>query len=92
MSYDKSREYAGITAVSGVRLTSYPSLPDVNCPICASAEVAYLLGKVTFAAKMNGEDLLDGESQPLAAFICPQSHIFFLREQDVIPSEPLRAA
>ncbi len=59
-------------------------IPDVTCPLCANSTVALLLTKVNFSATLDGENFVD-EAQPLAAFICPKSHIFFLRHRDIAP-------
>ncbi len=67
-----------------MRLTSNSTIPDVTCPLCANSTVAFLLTKVNFSATLDGENFVD-ETQALAAFICPRSHIFFLRERDVVP-------
>ncbi len=63
-------------------LTASSTIPDVTCPLCANSTVALLLTKVNFSATLDGENFVE-ETQPLAAFICPKSHIFFLRERDV---------
>jgi hypothetical protein len=63
-------------------LTASSTIPDVTCPLCANSTVALLLTKVNFSATLEGENFVE-KTQPLAAFICPKSHIFFLRERDI---------
>jgi len=76
-------QYAGLLKVDGTRFVSSSSLQPVTCPLCLSDEAALLTGKVRFAATMNNEVVTDDE--PLAAFVCPRSHVFFLRERDYVP-------
>ena len=70
-------------------LTASSTIPDVTCPLCANSTVALLLTKVNFSATLEGENFVE-ETQPLAAFICPKSHIFFLRERDIVPEALLQ--
>lgn len=85
-------EYSGLRAIPGVRFISYPSSRALICPLCASPKVAQLTGKISFEAKLSGHDLFDGEPQPLAAFLCSRSHVFFLREGEVFSEERGAAA
>lgn len=87
MSTDNS-EFSGLTALPGVRVVSDSSVRSVVCPFCASTNVARLGGKITFSAKISDADLFDGEAQPLSAFVCTKSHVFFLREKDSFNSQP----
>lgn len=91
MTSNKAPEYSGLMGIPGVRSTSYPSSQAIACPFCANADVVHLTGKITFGAKISGNDLFDGEPQPLAAFICPRSHVFFLRESDIFRVESRRS-
>ena len=86
----KRLEYGGLKALPGVQFVSFPALGRVVCPFCGNQNVGRLAGKISFAAKISGDDLLDDDTQPLAGFICPSSHIFFLREQDIVPAESLQ--
>lgn len=51
------------------------------------------IGRDELRQKLGHErrDLFDGNPQPLAAFIPPHSHIFFLRERDAL-IEPWKAS
>jgi len=84
MTTDNPSEFSGLTSLPGVQVISDSSVRSVVCPFCASANVARLAGKITFAAKIGNVDLFDGEAQPLIAIICSKSHVFFLREMDSI--------
>src|SRR3954471_21569939 len=74
--------YAGLLKVDGTRFVSCSSLQPVTCPLCSSNDAALLTGNVRFAATMNNEVVTDDE--PLGAFVCPRSHVFFLRERDYV--------
>jgi len=50
-----------------------------------NTDVALLMGKVNFSAIVSGDDLFDGVPQSLVAVVCPESHVFFLREVDAVP-------
>jgi hypothetical protein len=71
-----------IESLGGVRAVPCQSLPDLFCPFCASRDICFLMGEISFAATISGDDLCDG-AQPLAAAICSRSHVFFLCEKDV---------
>jgi hypothetical protein len=71
-----------LESLQGIRAIPYPSLPDLFCPFCASRDICFLMGEVSFSATISGDNLCDG-AQPLAAAICSRSHVFFLREKDV---------
>lgn len=75
--------YAGLTAVPGVRFAYSSALEKFSCPFCGDANVAILGGKVSFTAKMSGEDFLADVEHPLAGFMCEKGHLFFVRECDV---------
>ena len=75
--------YAGLEAVAGIRAVASTSLPDLICPFCASTDLAFIIGKVTFSALISGDDLFDGKLQPLVTVVCSRSHFFFLREKDL---------
>jgi hypothetical protein len=92
MANNNFPERPGLTEIPGVRIAYFESLRRVICPFCANADVVYLSGKVSFSAEMSGNDLFDGEPQSLAAFLCPNSHIFFLREPDIVPAKSSRTA
>jgi hypothetical protein len=42
-----------------------------------------LTGEIKLSAIMGGEPLT--KNQPLAAFVCQNSHLFLVREGDVLP-------
>jgi hypothetical protein len=42
------------------------------------------MGKVSFSATISHDDLFDGVLQPLVAVVCSKSHLFFLREKDML--------
>lgn len=88
---NENPEYSGLPSIPGVRFGSYQSMQTLSCPFCSSPNSIHLIGKISFAATISGNDLFDGRTQPLAAFICPQSHVFFLREQDAV-KEPWKAS
>jgi hypothetical protein len=77
---------ANLESLEGIRAIPCPSLPDLFCPFCASRDICFLIGEVSFATTISGDDLCDG-AQALAAAICSKSHVFFLREQDVFRTE-----
>jgi hypothetical protein len=82
------RAYAGLESVAGIRAVACPSLPDVACPFCASPDLAFMMGKISFRAMISGDDLFDGKSQPLVTVVCSRSHFFFLRENDILAKTP----
>ncbi|MGH9566472.1 MAG: hypothetical protein ACRD4I_10835 [Candidatus Angelobacter sp.] len=79
----RSSEFGGLPALPGIRFAFYPSLRRVICPLCKNPDVALLAGDVAFTAKMDGSELNNRE-QKLAAFVCSQSHMFFLLEKDIV--------
>ncbi len=79
------RKYAALPSVQGMRLIRNGFFPSVTCPLCGSADTALLMGNLNFSAKMTGANLCD--DLPLAAFICSESHVFFLRERDICRSQ-----
>jgi hypothetical protein len=42
-----------------------------------------MMGKVSFSAIISGDDLFEGQPQPLVTVVCFNSHFFFLREKDL---------
>jgi hypothetical protein len=74
--------YAGLPCVEGIKFETGALSQQVFCPYCMSPDAALLGGKIRFTAKMS-EDVV-ADRQPLAAFICPNSHIFLLLERDVV--------
>jgi hypothetical protein len=88
----ESPAYAGLESAAGIRAVACPSLPDMACPFCASTDLAFVMGKVSFCAMISGDDLFDGKSQSLVTVVCSKSHFFFLRENDILwPTTPLAA-
>jgi hypothetical protein len=81
--------YGGLTSLEGVQLEVCSLLRQVFCPFCMSPDAALLSGKITLAVKMSGEGVIDNE--PLAAFLCPNSHFFMVREGEVMRPIPLKA-
>jgi hypothetical protein len=78
-----AKRYAGLPSIDGIRWDSCSLSRLVSCPFCSSPDVALLAGKVRFAATMGQEIVADQE--PLAAFLCPNAHVFLVRECDVAP-------
>jgi hypothetical protein len=78
--------YAGLLSVGGIQLGDCALTRPILCPFCANPDAALLSGRISFAAKMSGEIMSD--SEPLAAFICPNSHVFLVRERDVLDVGP----
>jgi hypothetical protein len=74
--------YAGLLSVEGIKFETCALSQQVFCPYCMSPDAALLSGEIHFAAKMKEDVVTD--RQPLAAFICPNSHIFLLLERDVV--------
>jgi hypothetical protein len=82
MSGDGSLPYGNLTATHGVKSVNCVGLPKVICPLCGDEDTAMLAGKIAFEAKLGGDDFWQGN---MVGFICPQSHLFFLRNEDVGP-------
>jgi|HubBroStandDraft_6_1064221.scaffolds.fasta_scaffold1320371_1 hypothetical protein len=78
--------------IASLQAVSSPSLPAFACPFCADTEVVLLMGKVMFSATMADEDLLAPVKVTLAALICGNSHMFFVRENDLTAMFPSQAA
>jgi hypothetical protein len=74
-------DYAGLPFVEGIQFCSCSLSRAVSCPFCSSPDAALIAGRISFTATMGGEALTDKE--PLAAFVCPNSHLFLVRERDV---------
>ena len=70
-------------SIASFQAASNPSLATFACPFCANTEVVLLMGKVLFSATMAHEDLLAPVRVTLAALICGNSHMFFVRENDL---------
>jgi hypothetical protein len=79
-------DYAGLPFVDGIKLGNCSLSYPVSCPFCSNPDAALVAGRISFAATMGGEVITDKE--PLAAFVCPNSHLFLLREQDVVAIAP----
>ena len=79
-------------ATASFRAASNPSLAELACPFCRNTDVVLLMGKVMFTATMAHEDLLAPVKVTLAAFICGNSHMFFLLENDLTAVFALQAA
>ena len=78
-----NKQYAGLPFIDGISLESCSYSRPVVCPFCSSPDAALMAGKVSFAAMMGGDILTDKE--PLAAFVCPNAHVFLVRERDIAP-------
>jgi hypothetical protein len=76
--------YAGLIGMPSVRFASAASKLPLLCPMCGDESPIHLTGKISFSASMSNEDLFEGRPQPLAAFVCLNSHVFFLREEDFV--------
>ena len=76
--------YLGLTTLPGMASVTCHTSPDVTCPYCANADLVFLMGKVSFSATISDDDLFDGVLQPLVAVVCSKSHLFFLREKDIL--------
>jgi hypothetical protein len=81
---DARDEYFGLANLLGVVFLQTSSLTDVTCPFCKSCDVGFMFGKLAITAEVSGEDLFDCERQPLTVVVCQRSHVFFLREKDLI--------
>lgn len=57
------------------------------CPICNDVSVDTTLQKYSVTAKVEGEDR---NVNALAAFICANGHIFFLRRSDLVMADAPR--
>lgn len=82
MSDDGSSSHRNFPASGGVRVLTCVGLPELSCPFCGDANPAMLAGKIAFEAKLGGDDFWEGQ---MVGFLCPQSHLFFLRNEDVAP-------
>jgi hypothetical protein len=78
--------------IARLQAVSSPSLAAFACPFCANTEVVLLMGKVMFSATMAHQDLLAPVKVMLAALICENSHMFFVRENDLTAMFPSQAA
>lgn len=87
----RSLAFGGLESVAGIRSVPCPSLPDLVCPFCASTDVAVIMGKVSFAATIEGDDLLDGKPQALVTVLCWNSHFFLIREEDLLGTKSVAA-
>ncbi len=85
MSQQFGDKYSGLTVLPGVRFAECPLPWNLTCPFCGAERVALLAGKLTFTAKMSGDDILADSEHPLAGMICEQGHLFFVRESDILP-------
>ena len=77
-----SGNYADLQATEGIRFESCALAKRVLCPFCSSDEAALLAGDINLTAQISNENV--AEEVTLAGFIRPESHVFFLRERDVI--------
>ena len=82
MSDDRSSSYGNFPPASGIRALTCIGLPKLSCPFCGDTNPAMLAGKIAFEAKLGGDDFWEGQ---MVGFLCPQSHLFFLRNEDVAP-------
>ncbi len=76
-----SSPYADLLALEGVQVTYSTSIKTVACPFCLSKEVALFTGRIGFVATMDAEPFC---GSTLSCFVCPDSHLFFLREEDAV--------
>jgi hypothetical protein len=84
MSDNGSTSHRNFPAKSDVKVLTCVGLPKLSCPFCGAANTAVLAGKIAFEAKLGGDDFWEGL---MVGFVCPQSHLFFLRNEDVaLPS------
>ncbi len=81
MESQKQSVLAQLVALPGVHSETERWVVPVDCPLCGNQNVAMLSGSIDFVATMGGEEFFEGH---LAAFICSDSHVFFLRQQDAI--------
>ncbi len=72
--------YSGLTSVPGMVSVSCRASPDVASPFCATADLVFLMGKVSVSATISGDDLLS-DLLPLVVVVCSKSHLFFLHEK-----------
>jgi hypothetical protein len=82
MSTSRHTDYAGLLGLTGVVSHACSFSCEVFCLFCKSSKVSLLAGKVNFELKMSGEVI--SEQQSFAAFLCPDSYVFFVREQDIL--------
>ncbi|HTR64646.1 MAG TPA: hypothetical protein VMH85_02655 [Terriglobales bacterium] len=82
MKNPQSYPYRGLLAIPGIKFLADSATAAMVCPICECNQVAMIDGKVSFSATMGGEDLLE-EPLALVPYVCADSHLFFLREQDI---------
>jgi hypothetical protein len=76
-----SSPFADLLALDGAKLIQSSSIKGVACPFCRSKEVALFSGRVSFVATMSGSPFA---GSTLSCFVCPDSHLFFLREEDAL--------
>jgi hypothetical protein len=76
-----SSPLADLLALDGVELIQSSSIRGVACPFCHSKEVALFSGRVSIVATMSGSPFA---GSTLSCFVCPDSHLFFLREEDAL--------
>jgi hypothetical protein len=74
--------YAGLFEIEGVNFDTCSLSRPVFCPFCMSPDSALFAGLVSFTARMGGDTVSNSEA--MAAFVCPASHVFMVRQQDVI--------
>src|SRR3977135_4188652 len=86
VSTGNEARYAGLLSVGGIQLGDCAPTCPILCPFCGNHDAALLSGRIRFAAKMSVEIVSD--SEPLAAFICPNFHVFLVRERDVLDVGP----
>jgi hypothetical protein len=77
--------FAGLLSVEGIEAGYCALSRPVRCPFCSSHDAAIMSGNISFVAKMNGQVLTD--KVPLSAFVCANSHLFFLRASDIAAAE-----
>lgn len=78
--------YAGLTSLQGLQVGSCSLDRQIFCPFCMSSDAAILSSEVHFTARMS--EHIVSEQEPLAAFVCPNSHFFLVRTRDVLPVGP----
>jgi hypothetical protein len=83
MTEDNSK-YAGLK-LKGVHFINRVSGRSLACPFCGSDEPALLAGLISLSARIHTASV--SEDQKLAGFLCPSSHLFFVRECDVSPAD-----
>jgi hypothetical protein len=81
--------YAGLLSVEGIKFETCALDRPIFCPYCTHPDAALLSGKIHFAAMMSGDVVTDRE--PLAAFVCPNAHVFLLLAKDIAPVKTAKA-